>query len=30
MSRKGNYMDNDTMEGFFIRLKIEIVYGKKS
>lgn len=28
-SRKGNYMDNVTMENFFGRLKVEMFYGEK-
>ena len=29
MSRKGNCMDNDAMENFFGRLKVEMFYGEK-
>ena len=29
MSRKGNYYDNDPMESFLGRLKVEGVYRKK-
>ena len=29
MSRKGNCMDNGTMENFFGRLKVEMFYGEK-
>lgn len=30
MSRKGSCMDNDTMENFFGRLKVEMFYGENS